>query len=150
MSTDHEIFMQLALEEASKAKKEGNQPIGSVIVRDGQLLVRGHNLTNTSKDSTAHSETVTIRNACQTLGVVDLSACTLYTTLGPCPMCCGAMIVAGISTLVMGTRIKPSRSAYGDYSVERLLELTQRQGRLEVITGILQDRCEKILEEWGR
>ncbi len=86
MSPDHERFMEIALQEASIGEAEGNLPVGSVIVRQGEVIARGHNETTSTNDPTAHAETVALRKAGPALGAADLSGSTLYTTLEPCPM----------------------------------------------------------------
>ena len=148
MPTNHEYFMELALEEATKALDEGNHPFGSLLVRDGEVLARGRNLAKTTTDLTAHAETMALRNAGAALHQIEFSGCTLYATFEPCPMCCGAIIIAHVSTLVLGGRLKRPGSAMGGYSVERLLELTQSSSQLTVVTGILQSQCEAIVEPW--
>ena len=148
MSTIHERFMEVAIEEAQKAKAEGNVPVGTVIVRGEEIVARGRNLVYTTMDPTAHSETVALRQAGPALEQLDLSGCTLYTTFEPCPMCCGAILVAQISTLVMGGRYNPAGSSYGTYSVEKLLGLVGWGSRLELITGVLQGQGEDIMRAW--
>ncbi len=141
MSLGHEHFMEIALEEARIAEAEGNIPVGCVIARDGAVIVRCHSHAITSHDPTAHSETTAMSRACLALGTLDLSGCTLYTTLQPCPMCCGALIVAKVGTLVFGSRI----TSFSPYSVERLLELAQWGSRLTLIPGILEDESSRMV-----
>ena len=145
MSLDHQHFMEIALEEARVAEAEGNIPVGCVIARDGDVIVRCHSHARTSHDPTAHSETAAVSRAFLALGTPDLSACTLYTTYDPCPMCCGAMMVAKIGTLVVGSRVPDS---YSPYTVEGLLELAQWGSRLALVTGILEDECSRMIEEF--
>ena len=138
---DHESFMRLALEEAQRAADEGNAGVGSVIVRDGELIARGRNLVPVTKDPTAHAETVALREAAAALGTDDMAGCTLYTTFEPCPMCCGALMNANIATLVMGGRPSADQTGWGDYTMERLLEMSAWDDRMEVVTGVLVDEC---------
>ena len=138
---DHESFMRLALEEAQRAADEGNAGVGSVIVRDGELIARGRNLVPVTKDPTAHAETVALREAAAALGTDDMAGCALYTTFEPCPMCCGALMNANIATLVMGGRPSADQTGWGDYTVERLLEMSAWDDRMEVVTGVLVDEC---------
>ena len=84
--------MEQALQEAKKAYDMGEVPIGAVIVRDGEIIARGHNLRETCKDPTLHAEIVAIREAAGKLGGWRLSGCELYVTIEPCPMCAGAII----------------------------------------------------------
>ena len=138
---NHESFMRIALEEAQKAADEGNVGVGSVIVRDGDLVARGRNLVPTTGDPTAHAETVALREAATVLGTDDMSGCALYTTFEPCPMCCGALMNASVSTLVMGGRPSPELTRWGDYTMESLLETCGWDDRMEVVTGVLVDEC---------
>ncbi len=147
MSLDHQHFMEIALEEARVAEAEGNIPVGCVIARDREVIVRCHSHATTSHDPTAHSEITAVSRACLALGTSDLSGCTLYTTLESCPMCCGAMMVARISTLVLGGRLE---SIYSPYSVERLLDLAQWGSRLTLVTGVLEDEGAKMVSEFRR
>ena len=107
MPHDHEHFMRIALEEAARGKAEGNIAVGSIIVQGETVVARGRNLVRTTYDPTAHAETVALRAAGTALQRVNFSGCTLYTTFEPCPMCCGAILESGITTLVMGGRPAP-------------------------------------------
>ncbi len=107
MPLNHEAFMRLAIDEAAKAGTEGNLAVVSVIVRDNSVVAAGRNLLSSTHDPTAHAETVALRGAVAALGQADLSGCTLYTTFHPCAMCCGALMVSGISTLVMAMTRDP-------------------------------------------
>ena len=140
----HEKFMRIALEEAQRAADEGNVGVGSVIVRDGELIARGRNLVPTTHDPTAHAETVALREASSVLGTDDMGGATLYTSFEPCPMCCGALTNANIAILVMGGRPTADQTRWGDYTVERLLEMCKWDDRIEVVTGILVDECLNI------
>ena len=93
-------YMQLALTEAHKAFAIGEVPVGCVIVADGQVIGRGHNLTETLADVTAHAEIQAITAAANTLGGKYLSQCTLYVTVEPCVMCAGALAHSHISRVV--------------------------------------------------
>ena len=150
MTPNDEHYMELALEEAVKSGEKGNIPVGSVIVRDGEVIARGHNLVNSTLDVTAHAETVALRNAGPAVGAVEFPGAALYTSFAPCPMCLGAMMAARISRLVLGGRYNPAGSPYGDYSVEKLLELANWTSRLTLVTGVLQERCETFTNDWRR
>jgi tRNA(adenine34) deaminase len=97
-----QTFMEQALEEAQKAYDMGEVPIGAVIVKDGIIIARGHNLRETYKDPTLHAEMVAIREAAEKLGGWRLSGCELYVTLEPCPMCAGAIIQSRIERVIYG------------------------------------------------
>lgn len=96
----HEEYMALALEEARAAMACGEVPVGAVIVKNGRVLAKAHNLREQSGDATAHAEVLAIRRACEMLGGWNLHDCTLYVTLEPCPMCAGAAINARIGRVV--------------------------------------------------
>ncbi len=141
MPGEHEGFMRTALEEAARSSAEGNSAVGSIIVQDGTVVARGRNLVTTDSDPTAHAETVALRNAGAALQHTDFSGCVLYTTFEPCPMCCGAILASGITTLVMGGRPAPAERRWGDYTVETLIAHTQRSDQITVVTGILVQEC---------
>jgi tRNA(adenine34) deaminase len=149
---DHEHFMRAALHEAAKGLADGNIAVGSVVVRDDAIVGRGRNLIGLTRNPTDDAETVAMSDAARTLGRADLTGCTLYTTVECCPMCCGAAIVSGISTLVLGMRFKPDEfptQRFGGYSVEQLIELAGRSDRLRVVTGILTEECLALRREWA-
>lgn len=151
MPGDHERFMRIALDEATRGKAEGNVAVGSVIVQGDTVVARGRNLVASTFDPTAHAETVALREAGRALQRVDFSGCVLYTTFEPCPMCCGAILASGISTLVMGGRPTPAERRWEDYTVERLIEFVKRGGTIQVVTGVLTQECVDIRQgEGGR
>jgi len=147
---DHDRFMHLALAEGERAGSEGNLAIGSVIVRDGQVIGAGRNTINTEHDPTNHAETAAIRDACRRLSSADLGGGAIYTTMEPCPMCLWAICLAGIESVVIGARhadMKPPTVHYGAYAVEALLEMTER--RLDIVTGILTGECIALRKAYG-
>ena len=141
---DHEHYMRIALEEAELGAAEGNVAVGSILVNAGKVVARGRNLVTSTSDPTAHAETVALRNAGEQLGHTDFSKLTLYTTFEPCPMCCGAILASSVHTLVMGVRHDLTQSNWGAYTVETLLELTNKESQLTVITGILTRECADV------
>ena len=141
VQAEHERFMRLALEDAQRAADEGNVGVGSVIVRDGEVVARGRNLVPTTNDPTAHAETVALREASAALGTDDMAGCVLYTTFEPCPMCCGALMNANVAALVMGARPSAEQTKWGDYTMEALLAMSRWNARMEVITGVLVEEC---------
>lgn len=143
MPDNHVQLMRIALEDAQKSKDEGNAAVGSIVVCDGEVIARGRNLVDTTNDLTAHAETVALREAGSLTGRTDFSGCTLYTTFEPCPMCCGAIMIAGIKTLVMGGR-PGNATQWSGYTVERLIEMSGKSSDLEVVTGVLTEECENI------
>ena len=144
MKVNHETLMRVALKEAAKAKAEGNIGVGSVIVRDGSVVARGRALVTSTNDPTAHAETMAIRDACAVLATIDLSDCTIYTTFRPCPMCCGAIVVSGIRSLVIGADAGPAENRWPGYTPERLLSATGYADKIAVVKGILSEDCSAI------
>ena len=148
MPADHQRFMRMAVEEAERAAAEGNDAIGSVVVQGDSVVVRVGNEVTTTVDPTAHAEIVALRRAARALGDIDCTGCTLYTTMQPCPMCCGAIMESGISTLVIGARPDPSVGRYGGYTPESLIEMVSWGDRLSVVAGVLADECAEVRRRW--
>ena len=96
--------MELALKEAKKAEAEEEVPVGAVIVKGNEIIVKAHNKTRQTHDPTAHAEILAIREASEKIGSTRLSGCTMYVTLEPCSMCVGALVLARVSEVVIGAR----------------------------------------------
>jgi tRNA(adenine34) deaminase len=137
-----EQFMDLALNEAEKAMAAGEVPVGAVVVSAGTVVGRGYNRPISASDPTAHAEMFAIREAARTLGNYRLPEVTLYCTVEPCIMCAGAMVHARISRLVFGT---PDPKAGAAGSIYNVLTDPRLNHRVEVISGICEDRCTAIL-----
>ncbi len=144
---DEEFFMKKALEEAKLAFDKGEVPVGVVIVKDGEIIARAHNLKETLFDATAHAELLAIRQACEYLRNWRLVGCELYTTLEPCPMCAGAIILARIKKLVYGAS-DPKTGACG--SVINLFQNEQFNHRVEVVAGVLAEESYNLLQPFFR
>lgn len=112
--------MRAAIAEARAGAAKGNLPVGSVVVRGGQIVARGHNEVVSGSDPTAHAEVVALRRAGAALGTPLLTGCTLYTTLEPCPMCAAALSWARIERVVIGALFPRSG---GVRSRARILDL---------------------------
>ncbi|MBE5781556.1 MAG: nucleoside deaminase [Clostridiales bacterium] len=97
-----EAYMKKAILQAQAAARKGEVPVGAVVVKDGEIIARGHNLRESRKDPSAHAELIAIQRAAKKLGGWRLSGCTVYVTLEPCPMCAGAMINARVDRIVFG------------------------------------------------
>ena len=146
---NHNDYMQIALDELHAGVKSGLNPVGSIIVRqkDGEIIGRGRNLVPIHNDPTAHAEMVAIRQACDHSGLPKLTDCTLYTTLEPCPMCCWAILTAGIEQLVLGARLTVIKKVnYGDYTVENLVAMTN--ANITITTGIREEECARLRSAW--
>lgn len=135
-------FMRAALAEAAAARAKGEVPIGAVIVLDGTIIGRGHNLRETGEDPTAHAEMLAIRQAAATIGHWRLLETTLYVTLEPCVMCLGAMILARIPRLVFGCRDPRAGAAGSIYDFTRDERFNHR---VAVSEGVLGAECSELL-----
>jgi tRNA(adenine34) deaminase len=144
---DHEKFMRMAIDEARKAGEAGNRAVGCVIVRGDDVLGAGGNQVRSAKDPLAHGETVAFRDAVAKTGSVDFAGCTLYSTLEPCPMCCGAIAVNNIELVVVGVMHAFVEPRWGNYTVRELTALIGRG--TEIIDGVLQDDCKAVLLEFA-
>ena len=140
-----EEFMQEALEEAKKAYKKLEIPVGVVIVKDGQIIARAHNMKEEKKDTTKHAEIIAIQRASKKLNSWRLNDCEMYVTLEPCPMCAGALIQSRIKKVYIGTKDKKT-GACG--SVLNLLEDYKFNHQVEIENGILSKECEEILKKF--
>jgi tRNA(adenine34) deaminase len=141
--------MDLALREAEDAFARGDWPVGSVLVRDGVALATGQNRQNTERDVTWHAEFEAMRRATREHGVDKLAGATVYSTMEPCPMCAGAMKLARIARLVLGTRHATlRRTDLGNYSVETFCQLTGYD--LAFTTGVRESECTALRRRWGK
>ena len=135
-----EKYMSLALHEAQKALAEGEVPVGCVIVSEGQIVGRGHNMTETLHDVTAHAEIQAITAAAQTLGGKYLTDCTLYVTVEPCVMCIGAISWAQVKRMVYGC--EDEKRGYTQFAPQALHPKTS------VKPGVLCDECRQIMQDF--
>lgn len=140
-----EIYMQAALDEAKKAFELLEIPIGAVIVKDGEIVGRGHNLKETKKDATLHAEIIAIKDACNNLGGWRLPECTMYVTLEPCSMCAGALVNSRVKRIVIGTRDYKT-GACG--SVINIVQMENLNHQLEVKFGVLEEECTNIIKNF--
>lgn len=135
--------MELALEEAKKARALGEVPVGAVILRDGAVIGKGHNLKETLNDPTAHAEIIAIREAARYKTGWRILDATMYVTLEPCPMCAGAIVMARIPRLVVGTRDLRTGACGSLWDITGDRRLNHR---VEVSVGIREKECRNILE----
>ena len=142
-----EYYMKQALLEAQKAMEIMEVPIGAVVVKDDEIIGRGYNLRETSKDPTAHAEILAIRQASQAIGGWRLSDCDLYVTIEPCPMCAGAILLSRIRTLVIGA-MDAKGGAAG--SLLNIPEDERFNHKTEIITGVLEEECSYIMKQFFR
>ena len=140
-----EFYMREALLEAEKARDHGDIPVGAVIVRDGDIIARGHNRREEQQSAILHAEMVAIQEACQVLGSWRLRDCDLYVTLEPCPMCAGAIVEAQIRKVVFGA--DDSKWGAGG-SLFQILSSPLLNYQAEVISGIYAEESKALLQQF--
>jgi len=136
----NEYFMKEALKEAQKAFDFDEVPVGAVVVANNKIIARGHNLTETLNDVTAHAEMQAITAAANALGGKYLKDCTLYVTLEPCVMCAGALSWAQVSKIVYGA--SDTKKGFS------LVTNNLLHPKTEVQKGLLEEECGKLLKEF--
>ena len=137
--------MRLALREAQTAFSEGEVPVGSVLVVEGQVIASTHNNRERSFDPTGHAEIMAIRDGAQKLAKWRLSDATLYVTKEPCPMCAGAMVNARLGRLVYGCGDVKGGAVVNLY---HLLSDSRLNHQVEVVSGILEEDCAQLLRSF--
>ena len=138
--TDDERYMREALNEARAALRDDEIPIGAVVVSGGRIIGRGHNLTETLHDVTAHAEMQAITAAEEYLGGKYLNQCTLYVTVEPCVMCAGAIGWSQLGRLVYGA--SDEKRGYSQYAPNALHPKT------EVVKGVMEDEAAEMMKEF--
>ena len=141
--------MRLAIDEALRGVEKGQSPFGAVIARGDEVVAVGHNVVWMTTDITAHAEVHTLRKACQEVGGIDLSGCTIYSTTEPCPMCFSAIHWAKIDRIVFGTSIADAeRAGFNELAVSN--EELKRLGGSGVVVegGFLQDECQAVFDRF--
>ncbi len=142
---EDEKFMAVALEEAWKAYAVDEVPVGAVIVYEGEVYARAHNLRETLADPTAHAEILAIREAAEKRGSWRLEGMTIYVTLEPCPMCAGAMVNSRLDRLVFAA-FDPKGGAVS--SLMNLVQDERLNHRLEVTEGIMKEEAGALLRSF--
>ncbi|MCW6665761.1 tRNA adenosine(34) deaminase TadA [Aerococcaceae bacterium NML191219] len=142
---EHEYYMDLALHEARLAYEKGEVPIGAIIVRDGQILARGHNVRELTHQATGHAEMMAIAQANEVTGAWRLEGAILYVTLEPCPMCAGAIIMSRIARVVYGASDLKAGCAG---TLMNLLTDERFNHQAEVISGIKEKECATLLQDF--
>jgi tRNA(adenine34) deaminase len=139
--------MGLALEEAGRAASAGEVPVGAVVVLDGQVVGRGRNASIARSDPTAHAEVLALRDAASARGNYRLPGATLYVTVEPCPMCCGAALQARVARVVYGAADPKAGAARSLY---RLLGDPRLNHEASVTEGVRGEECAALLREFFR
>ena len=140
-----EKYMKNALKEAQKAVLLDEVPVGAIIVKDGKIIARGHNLREKSNDPTSHAEVNAIRKACKKLNSWRLEDATIYVTVEPCSMCAGTLLQCRIGKIVYGAK-DPKGGA-----IESSLQLFNAKNinhHPEIIGGVLQEECSAIISNY--
>ncbi|MGB9341028.1 MAG: tRNA adenosine(34) deaminase TadA, partial [Polyangiales bacterium] len=140
-----EQWMRAAIAEAKLAEGKGEVPVGAVIVHDGSIIGRGHNLRELSQDPTTHAELIAIRQAAEALGSWRLIDTALYVTLEPCPMCAGALVNARVPRVVWGCSDPKAGATETLYAIGSDPRLNHR---FECVPGVLGDECSALLSEF--
>ena len=138
-------FMKQALKEEKKAYEKLEVPVGAVIVKDGKIIAKAHNLKETKTDTTKHAEILAIQKASKKLESWRLLDCEMYITLEPCSMCAGAIINSRIKKIYIGA-LDEKTGAAG--SVLNLFEDYKFNHKVEVEKGVMQKECENILKDF--
>lgn len=147
MITDFDVqMMSRAIDEAKKAQRIGEVPIGAVIAQSGRVIATGHNLRETGRHAMAHAEIIALDAACKALGGWRLPDCTLYVTLEPCPMCAGAIINARIARVVFGAY----DSKAGSFGSLVDLSKIAYNHTPQLCGGVLETECAALLRDFFR
>ena len=143
MQPNHIEYMRLALEEARAAAREGEVPVGAVLLLDGRVVARGRNRTLADCDPTAHAEIVALRAAAKELGSHRLVGASLYVTIEPCSMCAGAIVQARISRLIYGCDDRKGGAVHSCFAV---FDHPALNHRVEVTSGVLAEEAAAVLQ----
>jgi len=143
----HQVYMQMALQEAELAFRAEEVPVGAVIMHEGQVIASAHNQREMLRDPTAHAEMIAITQAAESIGGWRLENCILYVTLEPCLMCAGAILQSRIPIVVYGAS-DPKGGAVR--SLYQLLDDSRLNHRCHIVPGVLEPQCGQILTEFFR
>ena len=142
--TDKDM-MEMAIAEALQASREGEVPVGAVLVKAGEVVAKNHNRSLAQRDPTAHAEILILREGAARIGNYRLNGCELYVTIEPCPMCAGAIVHSRIARLIFGA-MDPKGGAVG--SLYHMLNDPRLNHHVKVTEGIQAERCQEILQSF--
>jgi tRNA(adenine34) deaminase len=145
LENQDEYFMKEAILEAKKAEELNEVPIGAIIVMDGKIISRAHNLRERNQSAVAHAELLAIDRACREIGSWRLEGATLYVTLEPCPMCSGAIILSRVERVVYGAS-DPKGGCAGTFM--NLLQDERFNHQSDVTKGIFEEECSQLLSQF--
>jgi tRNA(adenine34) deaminase len=144
---DYQKWMDAAIDEARLAQEGGDVPVGCVVVKDGQIIARGHNRREAAQDPTAHAELLALREAAKVLGHWRLSGCTVVVTLEPCTMCAGSLVLSRVEKLVYGAT---DPKAGGCKSLYQIPTDPRLNHKVEIVSGISAETCGNLLRIFFR
>lgn len=156
--TPDKQFMDIAIKEAKENAKQGDYPIGAVIIKDGEVLSVGRSMARASNDPTNHAEIAAIRNATRKLGSMYLEGCMLYTTLEPCVMCAAAAVWAKLKGIIYGASMEDAINfansvkdkdmvlSYRQIKIKCRVVLNKADTKLELVENFEREECIKLLE----
>lgn len=144
---DDQYYMKEAIAEAKKALELYEVPIGAVVVHQGEIIARAHNLRETDRSAIAHAELLAVEQACRVLDTWRLEGAVLYVTLEPCPMCAGAILQSRVERVVFGA-YDPKAGCAGTFM--NLLDDDRFNHQCEVVPGILGEECGSMLSDFFR
>ncbi len=145
MNSSAEYFMEQAFLEAERAAELGECPIGAVVVKNGEIIGRGHNLVEKLHDASQHAEIIAMREASEKLNNWRLSDTTLYVTLEPCPMCIGAILLARVDTLFFSAHDQRLGAVGSLFDISAHPALPHR---IEVVSGLFAQRSQQLLSDF--
>lgn len=140
-----ELYMSIALEEAEKARLKDEVPVGAIIVNEGKIIARGHNLRESKFNALCHAEIIAINKACKKLKAWRLENATIYVTLEPCPMCAGAILQSRIKRIVYGANDLKGGALKSSFN---LFEQKGLNHHPEITDGILKEECSSIITNY--
>jgi len=147
---DHKRFMQMAIDKCREGIEKGQTPFAACIVKDGNVLSCDHNIVWESTDITAHGEIHAIRNACKSIGGIDLKGTTIYSTCEPCPMCFTAIHWARIDKIFYGANIADAeRFGFNELKVSNHMLKDLGLSNVEIISDFMKNECVELFEYWG-
>jgi tRNA(adenine34) deaminase len=142
-----ELYMKEAIKEAKKAEALNEVPIGAIVVIDGKIISRAHNLRESKQSAVAHAEILAIEQACKLIGSWRLENASLYVTLEPCAMCSGAIILSRVKRVVYGAT-DPKGGCAGTFM--NLLQDERFNHQSDVRSGVLEEECGQLLSDFFR
>ncbi len=148
--SNHEHFMQLAIDKAKEGIDEGQSPFGACIVKEGKVISCEHNIVWESTDITAHAEIHAIRDANKKLNSIELSGCVIYSTCEPCPMCFTAIHWARIDKIYYGAGIEDAKKfGFNELTVSNEVMKSRGGSKVKIESGFMKEKCIELFEYWA-